>query len=220
MKLLFFLLLTVFVLRAQDQQVLAVVDLENGGGVIAGDITAVSDAIAAQAGKDRRYFLFDRALIGPVLSEQGFPQTGACSHEQCLTALGNLLAAHKIIGGSIRREGSQITLELLLVDVHSGAADNRVEISEQTSRAEFLTKHIPRAVKDLLAVKPSIERKASSHERMSQKKKRRWWIPVTGVIAAGAAGAGALWYFTQEGGAGDPGESGPVSLDDAPVRER
>lgn len=222
MKTCILLLFGACAVTAQDAQVLAVVDLENRGGVAAEDIVVVSDAIAEQAQKDRRYFLFDRALVEPVLAEQGFPQTRGCSHEQCLTALGNLLAAHKIIGGGIRREQDSIELELLLVDVQSGAAESRIAISERASRTAFLQAHVPRAVKKLLSARPTdrTRREHTSSAAKTPRKRRPWWLPVTGVLAAGAAGAGALWYYIRDGGDGGAGESGPVSLDDAPVRER
>lgn len=201
---------------AQGSDVLAVFDLQNQGGVSADDIDQLCDAIAEQAMKDSRYFIFDRALIGQVLEETGVQKINNCSHQQCLATLSNLVAAQKAIGGSIQCKKKTVTIKLILVDVSSAEVQNSVTIEKQTSRENMLSIHIPKAVTTLLTGKstyPSPEHLARS------KRKRRWWIPVTGILTLG--GAGVIYYLetTNEKNESSSG-SDAIPMDDLPVRTR
>lgn len=202
---------------AQQQDLIAVFDLKNQGGVTATDIDMVCEAIARHIGRQQEYFLFDRALIPQVLKETGFAVKNDCSERRCLAKMGRLLAAKKVVGGKITRRHKQVMLELFLVDVESSRIDNKVAIRKQTSRKSLLEFHIPDAVRALLSVPHKGQTTETVHK--VHKRRGRWWIPFTGLMAIGAAGAGAYLLVDKEEPPADKGIN-DVPLGDLPIRER
>jgi len=55
-----------------------------------------------------------------VLKEQAFQLTGACTESSCLVEVGNLLAVHYMIGGSVTHIGNLYTIEARVIDIETG----------------------------------------------------------------------------------------------------
>jgi hypothetical protein len=110
---------------AKGQNLLAVLDLERDSSVSQKEVTAVCDRISAVISNDSSYMQFERSQLPELLKQLYIEESATgCSDPQCLTVIGSLIGANFIVGGSIRKKGSETAIELNLVDVAKKQAIN------------------------------------------------------------------------------------------------
>ena len=102
-----FILLLISSISAQDigRRNLAVYTFD-ARGVSSIEAEAITDRIRLEVSKANVYIVIERGLMEEVLKEQAFQLTGACTESSCLVEVGNLLAVHYMIGGSVTHIGS------------------------------------------------------------------------------------------------------------------
>ena len=67
---------------------------------------AISDRIRIELARLGNYQMVERELMEQILEEQNFQLTGACTESSCLVEVGQLLAVHYMVGGSVTRIGN------------------------------------------------------------------------------------------------------------------
>lgn len=134
--------------------IIAVIHLDNDGGVSEPMIDTICDRITTLIEKTQRYYVFRREFITPVLEESRFTVlNGIYSLKEELAAAGALLSVDKVIGGIISRENGNLNLTLKLIDVHAQLQLSSVQFSRAVSKSEFMEIQLSNMVSELLGIK-------------------------------------------------------------------
>ena len=188
------LLLFAVTVAAEQKINIAVLDLEARGGLLAEEVATISDRLRGELISTGTFSVFERGQMNAILQEQGFQLSGACSDASCIVEVGQLLAVHKMVGGSIGKVGRMYSINVRIIDIQTGRIDAQIAEDVQSSKEALLTVHIRNVARDVAGL-PRIESGSP----------RPWIIPV-GVAVAG--GAGVLAYLLvnrgAEGGDGTP----------------
>ena len=107
------------VLYSQDKKNVAVFNFEPRG-VSSIESQSVTDRIRLELSRTGNYSVIEREMMDKILKEQEFQLTGMCSESSCLVQLGEFLAVHYMIGGSVTKIGRLFTIEARLIDIGTG----------------------------------------------------------------------------------------------------
>jgi hypothetical protein len=158
---------------------IAVLDLVARSGLEQDEILTISDRFRGALIETGTFTVIERSQMDAILKEQGFQQTGACSEASCIVEIGQLLAVHKMVGGSIGKVGRLYSINLKVIDVATGAIIQQINRDIQCSKEDLVSKHIA-----------SLAREMAGTEKQYSKGKRRGLILIPVGIAV--AGGGAL----------------------------
>ena len=86
----------------------------------------ISDRIRTEIGKFDTYSIIERGLMEQILEEQVLQLSGLCDDASCLVEVGQILAVHYMVGGSISKIGNLYTIDARVIDVESGKIVNSV----------------------------------------------------------------------------------------------
>ncbi len=173
---------------------LAIMDLEPGPEVNESLASLASDLIRTGMVKSGLFQVIDRKSIQSVLKEQAFQQTG-CTDTTCAVRVGQLLAANKMLTGTIKKIGSRIIINANIIDVEKGT----IEFAEKGS-ADDLGKL--EEASDDFARKIAARIAGISEEDIAGARKPRGpailrsaLIPGWGQYREGQTAAGAVYFF-------------------------
>jgi hypothetical protein len=154
---------------------IAVLDLEPRGGLSADEILSISDRLRGELLATGKYTVIERAQMDAILKEQGFQQTGVCSEASCIVQVGQLLAVHKMVGGSIGKVGKAYSINLKIIDVQTGKIERQVSDDIKCSKEELVSFHIR-----------NVARKTAGLVKLKKPWYGEWyvWAPV-GILAVG-----------------------------------
>ncbi|MBL8026395.1 MAG: PEGA domain-containing protein [Fibrobacteres bacterium] len=102
-----------------DKTVIAVNDL-SGQGVDSATSMVITERIRAELTSLKHFRVMERSQMQVILREQGFQSSGACSDNDCLVQMGQLLGVENMLVGTIGKIGNIFTISLRMVDVRSG----------------------------------------------------------------------------------------------------
>jgi hypothetical protein len=100
---------------------IAVLDLE-GKAVDANTSAMVSDLLRTEMFKTGLFIVVERGEMNKILAEQGLQASG-CTDTECAVEMGKMLAARKMLLGTIGRLGSSFHVNARIVDVEAGTLD-------------------------------------------------------------------------------------------------
>lgn len=171
------------------KQNIAVLDLESRGGLSAEELLSVSDRLRGELINTGKYMVIERGQMDEILMEQDFQQTDACSAASCIVEVGQLLAVHKMVGGSIGKVGKAYSINLKIIDVQSGKIERQVADDIKCSKEELVSFHIK-----------NVARKMAGLVKEKKALTSRWyfWTPV-GLVVAGGGAALALLLGSGDG---------------------
>ncbi len=115
--------LTALRAESDDKPRLVVMDLGGRQGVTADEAGFVSELIRTGMVKTDLFVVVDRQSISKVLQEQALHQSGACSDTSCTVKIGQLLAANKMMTGSVIKIGTRISVNVNIIDVEKASID-------------------------------------------------------------------------------------------------
>ena len=136
------------IVKASERKNLAVFDFV-ARGVTKAEAAAITDRIRIEVARFEIYIVVERGMMEEILKEQAFQLSGACSESSCLVEVGQLLAVHYIIGGSVSKVGSLFTIEARVVDVESGKIVKNV-IEDYSGPIENLLVYTTKTVAKIL----------------------------------------------------------------------
>ncbi len=108
---------------------MAAMDLLAREGISAGQAQYVSDLVRTAMVKTDVFVVVDRQSIQKVLDEQALQKSGACSDTSCTVRVGQLLAANKMLTGSVIQIGRRVSLNVNIIDVETAT----IEFAENES---------------------------------------------------------------------------------------
>ena len=134
-----FVIIWVFSVFAQKDSlpVVAVIDFA-ARGVSHEDAVTMSERFAAELMQNSRFQVQERARINEVLKEVAFQQA-VCSDPGCAVDIGKLIAARKVVLGTIARVGDIYTVNIKLVDVETGKVETSLSEDCDCAIEEVLT---------------------------------------------------------------------------------
>lgn len=142
--------LLLLVLGANAKENIAVLDFQNRGGMTDGEVQLITDRINSVLLDDGTFTVIERQQINEILKEQGFQRSGACSEQECLVQMGQLLAVGKIISGSIGRLDDRFVVTMRIVEVQRGLLVAQEVGDFRASKADLFTKNVPGMVVRLM----------------------------------------------------------------------
>lgn len=104
----------------------ACMTLKNGDGVTAGDAELLTDRMNAELFRTGIVNILERAQMTEILKEQGFQQSGACTDNECIVQMGQLLGVEMMVYGSVGQMGSMYLVNLRSIDIATGQMKNVV----------------------------------------------------------------------------------------------
>ena len=198
---------------AQDQPAgkptkifLAVMELDNRGGVSPSECSLLSDSIRQELFSTGRYRIVDRKNMDQILKEQGF-QLSDCTSQECAVQVGKLLGVEKMVVGSIGKLGQKFMLNLQLLNVETGEIESMASdecpctVEKLSEKIRVLARGVfagSEAGKAAIAAgeKPATQQVDKSKHSHS----KAWvWILIAGVLVAGGGGYG-VYAMTSGGG--------------------
>jgi len=106
--------------QAADTQIISVLDFKTSG-ISKAEVEVFVDYLCAHIVRTGRYRLIDKMQREALLREMEFSYE-ECTDESCQLQIGKLLAANRIVVGSIGRVGERYLLTIKLIDVQTGEA--------------------------------------------------------------------------------------------------
>jgi len=116
-----FLFLTFFIsiTNAQERQkTVGILNLEPSG-ISAEEARTLTNRLHSELSKTRRYRVVEMSAVEDILREQGLQQSGACTRDECVAEVGNLLNAEWMLAGGIGRIGGTFSVDLRMIEVKS-----------------------------------------------------------------------------------------------------
>jgi hypothetical protein len=160
---------------------MAVLDLDPRGGLSPDELLSISDRLRGELINTGKYTIIERGQMDAILKEQGFQQSGACSEATCIVEVGQLLAVHKMVGGSIGKVGKAYSINLKIIDVATGKIERQVANDIKCSKEELIATHIR-----------NVARIMAGLDKQHKVIVGKWffWAPITVGVAGGAAALG------------------------------
>ncbi len=98
---------------------------------------SVTDIVREELIQSGLYSVYRREEVDSLLIKMNFKEKSGCYTEKCLVKLGNVLAAEKIVNGTLEKLGNIYTLSLSLLDVQAEAVDNAITYSCECKENQF-----------------------------------------------------------------------------------
>jgi TolB-like protein len=127
--------------------------------------------------------VLERGQMEEILKEQGFQQSGACTEQQCVVEIGQLLGVSHMVAGSIGKVGNTFSVNVRIFSVKSGEINREVAHTYKGNIDGLLQTELTTVVKKLarMEVKP-------------EKKDYKWMWVVGGVTTVGVL---TYFYFSR-----------------------
>ena len=114
----FNLFLVFSILSAQQEEAVAVLDLE-GGGISLIEAASLTDRLRTQLVQTGKVAVIERGRMEQILAEQDF-QLAGCTSNECAVEVGQLLGVTSIVAGSIGKVGATFSIDIRVIDVQTG----------------------------------------------------------------------------------------------------
>lgn len=101
---------------------IAIFDFKAGESITKKEANMITDMVRTEMIQKKKFTVIDRENIKTVLAEQGLIQKG-CTDTSCEVKLGKMLAANKIMTGSISKLGNSYIITSHVTDVEKGTND-------------------------------------------------------------------------------------------------
>jgi hypothetical protein len=236
---LFFILFPIFILFAQNQETIAILDFQTQNSVSRTQARFVSDCLGKHFNATGKFIVLEKWMIDTVLAEQGFNSSKACASEQCLIAIGHLLTVKKVLGGTILKKGGSVELSAMMIDVDANVLENTATVAVPVAQKRITDQNVI-ALFRALSTKPVVKKniapahsenmsssaeadvpissdKKTSHKQSLAKKKGFWMTASACVV--GVAAVSAYYLLLASKGAGNAPDTG-ISLGDAPSHSK
>ncbi len=181
---------------------IAVLNLKNAEGISEGDAGLITDRLNVELFKTNKVNLLEREQINDILSEQGFQGSGACTDEECLVEMGQILGVQEIIAGSIGELGKLFILNLRSIDVATGKI-LKVVSQDIPGRLEDVIYYLPNIARKLVGLEP-VAMKESPPVKKTAKKSTKKMVPQikpsknSGMVVVKTIPAGAVVYLNDK----------------------
>jgi hypothetical protein len=141
----------------KDKPTCAVLTLDAKGGISQEESALLTDRFAAEFDKLGRYQILNRSKMKEILDQQNFARSESCSAAECAVEAGKLLAAQKMIYGTVGKFGELYTVNTCLIDVETGSQERSGTSDFRGPKEDVLTVLMAANAHKLLGLKPPSE---------------------------------------------------------------
>lgn len=168
-----FALLSIIVLTTEvyAQERLVVFDFNVTSGMTNETAITLTNKFRSEMAKTQKFTMVERSAMEQVMSEQRFSVSDLADQDKAIE-LGKLLSASKVVVGDIGKIGQTYSIFVRLIDTQTGSIENTETLDYRGAQEGLLIE---------------LEVLAQKLSGTYQKKKKRGWMYVTGLVAAGAA---------------------------------
>lgn len=166
---------------------LVAVNALEGRGIDANEAATLTDVLRVKLMKTKKYEVMERGQMETILQEQAFQQSGACTDQECIVEMGQILGIEQIIAGSIGKVGSAYSINVRIISVKTGKILNSVSHSYTGPIENLLTTEIAVVANKLCGIETVYQERALKKQRKKnpKKKKRNFIIGGAAILAAG-----------------------------------
>src|SRR3989339_312925 len=136
-----FILLAAEAIFSQAPVNIAVLELE-AKGIAVQDASVLTDKLRGELISTGRFQVIERGMMNKVLEEQGFQQSGACTSNECVVEIGQLIGVNQMVAGSIGKIENTYLISIRLVDVATGRINKNVQREITGTLTDILKKGI------------------------------------------------------------------------------
>ncbi len=120
---------------------IAILDFKKGNEISTEEAELISGLVRTKMVKQKNFTVIDRENVSKVFKEQALVQKG-CTDSSCEVQIGKLLAANKIMTGSVAKLGNSYVINALVTDVEKGTTE--VGENETVSSMDEMNKAVGR----------------------------------------------------------------------------
>lgn len=132
---------------AMASKTIAVLDLE-AKGVSEMQASVLSDRLRSELFDTDTFRVVEREMMQEIFREQNFQMSG-CVSTECIVEAGKIMGVEQIIGGSVSKFGSILTVSVRIVDVETGEIVNSAVIDHTGNIEEILVKGMKKIAQKL-----------------------------------------------------------------------
>jgi hypothetical protein len=196
---------------------IAVNNLE-GRGVTPDEAATLSDVLRTELLNTGRYKVMERTQMEAILKEQGFQQSGACSDQQCMVEMGQLLGAELLVAGSIGKVGKAYSINVRIISIRTSEIVKNVSHNYSGAIEELLTSEIKKvaiklATPDKDAPAPAAAAPASGSTPGKKKSSMGTILIVSGVSLAVVGGGIAAFVLLNNNTSSTPAATDYATVD-------
>ncbi len=167
-------------------------------GIDKDEAATLTDVLRSKLMNTQKFQVMERGQMEAILQEQAFQQSGACTDQECIVEMGQILGIEQVIAGSIGQVGKAYSINIRVIAVATGKILNSVSHSYTGPIESLLTKEMAVVANKLSGIQTVYEPRAPK-KRKPNKKKRRRNVIITGVAVA-AVGGGVAAIVLLRGG--------------------
>jgi TolB-like protein len=104
---------------------IAVLDFESGV-LVPTENQVLSEKFRGELLSSGKFRVMERGQMDAILREQGFQQSGACTSQECIVQMGQLLGVDKMIAGTIGKLGDTYLVSARIIDLQTGQIEKMV----------------------------------------------------------------------------------------------
>ena len=134
---------------AQTKPSIAVLNIDSKG--VVNDAQEMGYLVRLELEKTDKYSVLDKYEVNDVLKANKI-DINTCYSKSCLTEVGKLLKADKMLSGSVERLGEKIVISLRLIDVATGTVE-KSDANEYINLPE-VQKMVSISVKEIVGLEP------------------------------------------------------------------
>ncbi len=177
---------------------LVAVNALEGRGIDANEAATLTDVLRVKLMKSKKYEVMERGQMETILKEQAFQQSGACTDQECIVEMGQILGIEQIIAGSIGKVGSAYSINVRIISVKTGKILNSVSHSYTGPIENLLTTEMTVVANKLCGIETVYEERALKKQRKKNPKKKRRNFIVGGAALLAAGGGVALFFILRD----------------------
>jgi curli biogenesis system outer membrane secretion channel CsgG len=166
-------------------------------GVTADEVATLTDVLRTELLNTGKYKVMERTQMEAILKEQGFQSSGACSDQQCMVEMGQLLGAEQLVAGSIGKVGKAYSINVRIISIRTGEILNNVSHSYSGPIEDLLTTEMKTVAQQLASVqsKPGAQAGNKGAEKSTAARKRSPMPVIMTTVGAGVVVIGGAAAF-------------------------
>ncbi len=167
-------------------------------GIDANEAATLTDVLRSKLMNTKKFQVMERGQMEAILQEQAFQQSGACTDQECIVEMGQILGIEQVIAGSIGQVGKAYSINIRVISVATGKIITSVSHNYTGPIESLLTNEMTVVANKLAGVQTVYEERAPK-KRKKDKKKRRRNVILSGVAVAAVGGGVAALILTRGG---------------------
>ena len=191
-----------------SKPLIAVHTLE-GRGIDENEAATLTDVLRDKLVKTESYEVMERGQMETILQEQAFQQSGACTDQECIVEMGQILGIEQIVAGSIGKVGSAYSINIRIISVRTGKITRSVSHSYTGPIENLLTTEMGVVANKLEGKETVYKERASEMRRKKDPKKRRRNFIIGGAALLATGGSVAAFLILR----GDEEDEEPTTLE-------